>query len=78
MVIFIYHSELIVKVKKGEIVDPLHDQDHDQSQCNLGFDFNNQYLLLTFLFKCVYKLSFILEVKIVENYQRKINLDNWS
>ena len=27
--------------QKGEIVDPLHDQDHDQSQNNLSFDFKN-------------------------------------
>ena len=59
-------------------VDPLHDQDHDQSLSNLSFDFNNQYLLILFLFKCVYKLGFILEVKIVKKYQGKINLDNWS
>ena len=68
---------MIVKVKKGEIVDPLHDQDHDQSQNNLSFEFNKQYLLLTFLFKRVYKLGFILEAKMMEQYQRKINLDKW-
>ena len=41
---------------------------------NFRFDFNNQFLLLKFIFLSVYKLGYLLEVKMVEKHQRNINL----
>lgn len=47
-------QKLFVKVKKGEIVDPLHDQGHDQSQFNLYFGFNNQFWITNAFYLSVY------------------------